>query len=87
MKPRIRLTVGQLRKLAKDYDLANILNPTEEDQKQMLTLDFLADFVAKGTEHLGKAAPDVENIDVKELLAIFKTWNEEPPEETAESGK
>lgn len=84
MKPKIKLKVSQLRELQEKHGLSNILNPSADDSQKMLTLDFLTDFVKTGTAHLGKGAPDVEDLDIKDLIAIFKGWNEKDDEETPE---
>lgn len=70
---KLKLKVSQLRALQKKHGLENILQPSAEDLKKMLSLDFLTDFVTAGTSHW-ETKPDVEEMELHELTGYFKGW-------------
>lgn len=74
MKPTLKLKIRQLRELQAAAGISNILKPSGDDLERMLTLDFLTGFVWAGTEYLGAAAPDPEEMELSELLAMFQAW-------------
>jgi len=70
---KIVLKVRQLRALQKTHGISNLLKPTPEDAEKMLNLDFLCDAVKQGLE--GQTdAPDVEEMELSELLSLFRSF-------------
>ena len=70
---KLILKVRQLRALQTTYGISNLLKPTPEDAEKMIHLDFLCDAVKQGLEGQPDA-PDVEDLDLGELLSLFRSF-------------
>ncbi len=75
MKQKLILKIRQLRALQDDFGIENILQPSAEDMKKMLSIGFLTEFVSVGLSHLPEnERPDLDEMELSELVSYFKTW-------------